>query len=167
MKRDSAVARPVCNTAFDICAVQSNGDFTICIYDHEGKYTSGNLAEADIMTLWNNSKSQAFRAAQWSGDYSEIERNGALCSSCTTLWNPHYQIISSLTDNLKNTAQWTWKALQDFISTPIRSGRIVRKYDHLRKVRPNFVQFLNRQIVSKERKRYDEVREKGVILIRA
>lgn len=162
-----SIHRPICNSPFDICGVQSNGDFTACIYDHEGKFTSGNVGDSSIMDLWNNERTQIFRKAQLNGDYSAIETKGKLCSECTIMWNPMYQLKRSLLVNAMNIAKWTGKAILKFIEAPLQHQQLKQKRLWLKNNRREFIQGLAKaatQCSTKEQ--YETVKRKGVLFIK-
>ncbi len=157
---------PVCNPTFDMCGIQANGNFTACIYDHEGKHISGNVKDNTILELWNNKRTRQLRKAVLDGKYSVVEKNGLLCSMCTLKYNPVYQIDNRLLGNLKNTAQWSSKALIEFFDTPLRHRRLDKKAAWLMANKEVFLNDLNANHHTQKKNRYDEVRDRGVILIK-
>lgn len=156
---------PVCNSSYDICGIQSNGDFIPCIYDYDGKYISGNAGQHTIMELWNNERTQNFRRAINSRKYSAIEANGPLCSQCTLLWNPHYQVNHSLMGNLQQIYRYACKAFDDFFNTPARNDRLYEKYLFLRGQREEFLDGLAKQTIPEKSKWFEVVEREGVLQI--
>lgn len=156
---------PVCNSAYDICGIQSNGDFVPCIYDYDGKYVSGNVRDHTLMELWNNERTQNFRRAINARDYRPIEERGALCTECTLLWSPHYQIKPSLSENLSQVAQYTGKALKTFFTKPAKKARLYEKYCFLRDQREDFLRELSREAYGGESKWFEVVRTQGVLQV--
>lgn len=154
---------PVCNSSYDICGIQSNGDFTPCIYDYDGKYISGNIRDHTIMELWNNDKTQNFRRSINERNYNSIEANGPLCSKCTLLWNHYYQINPSLTENLKQVYKYTSRAFKDFFNTRDRKKRLFEKYLFLREQRESFLKGLGKQRIHGESKWFKVVEKEGIL----
>jgi radical SAM protein with 4Fe4S-binding SPASM domain len=160
---ESSANYPVCNSSYDICGIQSNGDFIPCIYDHEGKYVSGNVRDHTIMELWNNERTQTFRKSINNRKYTAIEANGHLCSQCTLLWNPHYQVNPSLMGNLKQVYKYTSRAFSDFFNTQDRKKRLYEKYLFLRKHREEFLEGLAKQTIPGESKWFEVAKKEGVL----
>ena len=163
LQAESSANYPVCNSSYDICGIQSNGNFTPCIYDHEGKYVSGNVRNHTIMELWNNERTQDFRRSINNRNYTAIEANGPLCSQCTLLWNPHYQVNPSLIGSLKQVYKYTSRAFSDFFNTTDRKKRLYEKYLFLRGQREEFLEGLGKQTTPKKSKYYEVVEKEGVL----
>jgi radical SAM protein with 4Fe4S-binding SPASM domain len=156
---------PVCNSAYDICGIQSNGDFLPCIYDYDGKYVSGNVKDHTIMELWNNEKTQLFRKAINERNYTAIEGKGSLCSQCTSLWNPHYQVNPSLVGNLKQVYDYTQKAFRIFFTADLAKKRLYKKYLFLREQRESFLEGLAKQTTGSDSKYFNMIKTKGVLQV--
>ena len=71
------INRDFCDVVYEECVINWNGDITTCCYDHNGKFTMGNVFKQSLSDLWNNKKYMAFRQA--------IMRNKkaiAMCKDC-------------------------------------------------------------------------------------
>ena len=158
---------PVCNSSYDICGIHSNGGFVPCIYDFDGRYVSGNVNNQSILELWNNHRTRLFRKAINDRDYSLIEENGPMCSQCTILHNPQYQVIPGLAANLKQIAQYTGKAFRDWRGASTRRAQAYDKFLWFREHRREFVAGLgqNNAAAPKEETYFNVVQQDGVLRI--
>lgn len=156
---------PVCNSAYDICGIHSNGNFVPCIYDFDGRYLSGNVFEHSILELWNNDRTRLFRKAINDRDYHLIEGKGPMCSQCSILHNPQYQITTSLYRNLEQIARYTGKAFRDWLNTSTRQNNAYKKYKWFRDHRQEFLDELaqNTKVKSIDQKYFNIVQNNGVL----
>ncbi len=157
---------PACNTTYDIVGIQADGNFIPCIYDFNGKYTSGNIGKQSVQELWNNERTQNFREAVHSRDYTKIEEKGPMCSQCTILWNPRYNIDPSLLGNLKNVVLYSLMGFVDFFMTPIRRKRLRKKYDYFKNNRKEWRENLDKQVAPLKGEMIEVVREQGYLHVR-
>lgn len=157
---------PACNTSYDIIGIQADGNFIPCIYDFNGKYTSGNIETESVQELWNNERTQTFRQAVQSRDYSKIEEKGPMCTKCTILWNPRYNIDPRFLGNIKNVLLYTLIGFVDFCMTPIRRRRLRGKYEYFRKHRQEWRKNLDNQVAPIRGEMIEVVREQGYLKVR-
>lgn len=163
------IYRPVCNSSYDICGIQSDGSFTPCIYDFDGRYVSGNVNEDSILSLWNNDLTRNFRRAIVNRNYYEIEKNGPMCSNCSIMWNPQYQVQTSLLNNFKSIVSYTRKAFATYNNKENRRLHSLSKY---RTFKINRESFFNNLVNSntnqyQESKMFDIVQTDGVLRLEA
>jgi radical SAM protein with 4Fe4S-binding SPASM domain len=158
---------PVCNTSYDIIGIQANGNFIPCIYDFNGKYVSGNVRFQTMQELWNNDRTQRFRRAVQTRDYGLIEEKGPMCSQCTILWNPRYNVDPSLAGNLRTVGAYVLNGVKDFATTPIRRARLRKKYQYFQQHRKQWRDNLAQQAAPEQGKLIDVVRKTGFLQIRA
>lgn len=78
---------PVCLGGFDRILIRPNGNVSLCAIDWDCIHILGNIKDEPYTRLWNNKKAQEFRRALITGDYSEIEKKGFLCSKCDLKWS--------------------------------------------------------------------------------
>lgn len=159
---------PVCNTSWDVPGIQANGDFVPCLYDFDGRYSAGNVADNTILELWNNERLIKFRRAVLNRDYAAIEENGPMCSQCTILWNSHYQIKPGMRDALGQIFNYSVKALKDYHNARSRRNRLTEKYAYLRDFREQFVKNLQSYSDVQEEYShvYNQVLKDGVLEVR-
>lgn len=66
-----------CWTAFREGHVTADGKLSACCFDHEGKYTIGDLTQQGFMEAWNSETAQRLRAAHLRHDLT-----GTVCEGC-------------------------------------------------------------------------------------
>lgn len=164
LQKENVKNYPICNTSFDICAIYSNGDFLPCIYDYDAKYVSGNVKDDTIEHFWNNGRTKKFRQAVIDRDYDKIEEKGKLCSECSILWNPEYQVDPALSTNLGQIVKFVIKSFKDYFNTKKRIKSLEKKYEYLKENRETFLKDLShKQKNSKEY--YNKMKSEGVLRV--
>ena len=102
---------PVCNTPWDLLSVNSNGEAVGCNYDFNNRFVIGNLNELGFMDLWNSERMQEFRRAILNHSYSDIEKNGPMCSECTIKWQEEYFLPSNFSSEVLRMEEYLCRAI--------------------------------------------------------
>ncbi|MBP6919668.1 MAG: radical SAM protein [Candidatus Omnitrophica bacterium] len=84
---------PVCRVPWEDITVNWDGEVCLCPVDFDVRWSLGNVRNTSLRRMWNNKKSKAFRRAHLDRDYSQIEKNGTICSGCNCLWSDEYNIL--------------------------------------------------------------------------
>jgi len=77
---------PVCLNGFDRLLIRPNGNASLCAIDWNSIHILGNINQTPYYELWNQQPARTFRQGLLDRDYSNIEKNGILCSKCDGKW---------------------------------------------------------------------------------
>lgn len=94
---------PICRVPWENLVINWDGFVTVCPLDFGGKWIAGDANTESLEDIWNNERYRAFRNAHLSRSYESLEGNGALCSECSCLQDPEY--------DLRNYAEYVKRAL--------------------------------------------------------
>lgn len=83
---------PVCRVPWETLTINWDGLVSACPIDVNVVYSAGNVRDMSMMEIWNNQRMRQFRRAHLLKDYSLVEENGPLCSTCNCLWDPDYDL---------------------------------------------------------------------------
>jgi len=83
---------PICRIGWENLTINWDGTVCPCPLDYNVFWPLGNIKEIPLYDMWNSKKLKQFRRAQMDHNYLEIERKGTLCSQCSCLWDPEYDM---------------------------------------------------------------------------
>lgn len=83
---------PICRIPWEVMTVNHDGEICPCPVDVNLRYSLGNIKDETLMSMWNNSRMQAYRMAHITKNYSAIEPVDPLCSECSCLWQEEYDL---------------------------------------------------------------------------
>jgi len=84
--------RPICRVPWENLVINWDGLVTVCPLDFDGKWIAGDANITPLETIWNNECYRQLRKAHIERSYDIIESNGVLCSTCSCLWDPEYDL---------------------------------------------------------------------------
>ena len=126
---------PCCNTPWDLLSINSDGSAVGCNYDFDNRYVIGDLARQGFMEIWNDDRMLRFRKAILDHHYTEIEKNGSLCSRCTIKWQQDYRLPENFYSEIARMEDYLVRAVRRCSGHRSRNISIRNKEQSLFKVK--------------------------------
>lgn len=130
---------PCCNTPWDIVGIRWNGDVVACIYDFDSRYVIGNVKEQSLRDIWNCEAMQTFRASILDKDYTKIECNGSVCSTCSLMWQKEYQLPTNFYKELARMEDYLMAAVDRVARRWERTDILLEKHKYLKENRQEWL----------------------------
>ena len=83
---------PICRIPWENMVINWDGLVSVCPLDFDGKWIAGDARTTPLVEIWNSEPYRQFRKAHIGRHYDVIEQNGTLCSACSCLWDPEYDL---------------------------------------------------------------------------
>lgn len=103
---------PACNTPWDLLSFNCDGNAVGCNYDFDNRFVTGSLKDEGVLDIWNNERMRFFRQAILDHNYSEIEKNGPMCSECTIKWQKDYHIPAGFRSEVARMEDYLVRAIK-------------------------------------------------------
>ena len=133
---------PSCNSPWDVVGIRWNGDVVSCIYDYDSKYVIGNVNEEPLLDIWNGERMQAFRQGIIDRDYTKIECNGTLCSTCSVMWDENYQLPNDFHAEIKRMEKYLVAAIDRVARRYERTEALLEQHRFLKESRNEWLEEL-------------------------
>ncbi len=126
---------PCCNTPWDIMGINWDGKAVACVYDYNGRYIIGDTNTMSVMECWNSEEMQRFRQGLLNRDYSDIEKNGPMCTECSIMWLPDYALPTNFYQEIKRMPQYIDRAVARVADQFDRHAELMEKWRYLKENR--------------------------------
>lgn len=135
---------PCCNSPWDVMAINWDGTAVACVYDYDAHYKIGDTNKMPVMECWNSEEMQRFRQGLFERNYSEIEKNGNLCSECSILWLDDYAIPTDFHKEVARMEQYLAGAVHRVADQKARHDELMEKWEYLKQNRDAWKEELRR-----------------------
>lgn len=129
---------------WDIVGIRWNGDVVACIYDFDSRYVVGNVKEKGLWEIWNDEPMLKFRQAILDREYSSIEGNGTMCSTCSVMWQKEYQLPTNFHKEVARMERYLVAAVDRVARRYERTDRLLEKHRYLKENRSQWLEALDR-----------------------
>ncbi|MCK9238821.1 radical SAM/SPASM domain-containing protein [Desulfocurvus sp.] len=126
---------PCCNSPWDVVGIRWNGDVVACIYDYDSRYVIGNVGDAPLEAIWNGERMTAFRRALLERRFDVVEARGPMCSECSILWMPEYQLPTDYYAEIRRMERYLCDAVDRVGNRWPRTEKLLERHRYLKEHR--------------------------------